>query len=184
MNRGKAGKNYFNSLWWSCRYVFSMSRVLPDHQFPGDKLMPINQSWVRFPAAANKTFSVSSGRCLDHGELGPAQTTNLSSGFIEGIHYWYSINISKDWKGESKLSLCPLYSTFSFVLQIDWWKDSAKLRSCESGSSPWSWQKAATGKGFHLAAQLAASPGPGFADTLCQLPRFAGYSLSWLGQRF
>ena len=49
--------------------------------------MPINQSWVRYPAAASKTFSVSSGRCLDRGELGPAQISLLAllRGYIIGI---------------------------------------------------------------------------------------------------
>ena len=32
--------------------------------------------------------------------------------------------------------------------------------------------------------KVSCQPQPRFADTLCQLPRFAGYSLSWLGQRY
>lgn len=74
--------------------------------------MPINQSWVRFPAAANKTFSVSSGRCLDHGELGPAQISLLA--LLRG----YTIGIPSTFpKNEKGSPSCPcVHFTVRFLL--------------------------------------------------------------------
>ena len=78
--------------------------------------MPINQSRVRFPAAASKTFSVSSGcRCLDHSELGPAQIS--LAGFIEGYDGYIGIP-STFPKNEEGSLICPcvhfICSTFFF----------------------------------------------------------------------
>ena len=74
--------------------------------------MPINQSRLRFPAAANKTFSVSSGQCLDHSELGAAQIS--LSGFIEGYIIGIPSTFPKIEKGSPS---CPcVHFTVRFLL--------------------------------------------------------------------